>query len=125
MAFAIIDILLACQFYCQLCFCLRDRQLSVFDGDVVVRCDVFFTALDLHGFFAGDRARIFACFDSACAEFDVVRISFDQACFGCGFTHIDCVDRDRAACVFLRLAMACECHRSLRDRQGSCLKLFI
>ena len=96
---------------------LLNRQLAVHHSDVVVRRDVRLAARDLYGGLFRDRAGVFAGFNAAGTEGHVVRMSAYQADAVRSLRHFYRVDRDRAARVGLRLALAGEGHRPLRHFQ--------
>ena len=113
----VIYVTLALQTYSQLFVCLSDRQCAVHYCDVVVCRHIGAVCCYHYSGLLCDRSCVCVCFDSACAELYVMGVSTDKSYAFCGRCHFYSVDRYRRACVFLSLALACECHRPRRDRQ--------
>ena len=95
---------------------LRDRQRAVHNRDVVVVRHHRLAALDHHVVLRRDRARVGVRFGALGAELNIVSVSAHKA-FVLAAAHFDRADRDLAARVLLRLALAGEGHRTLLNRQ--------
>ena len=96
----------------------RDSQRARNTCDVVVRRHIRAVRRDHHVVLGRDRARVLANLSARGAEGHVVRVAAHKALTLGRLGHLYRVDRDSAARVLVRLALARERHRSLSDLEG-------